>query len=323
MLKSKVFAASDAHSGSKERLSPGDEPLRLRKQNEHIRDHRITFFPQDHKYVLDSGACTEYTFPCSVSGICSKYFEEFDATAVCNQYYEKWAGDSLSPYFAIIESGRAGGLSNEEIKYKICNDWRVSGEKAAEEGTKMHKAIELALNGCAYEYSSIEICYFHNYVKEYLEPRGWQAFRTEWSIYDLSAGVAGQIDCVFYDASADAFHLVDWKRSKKVLEPDTGICFGRRGRPPCEKLIDNAWSRYALQQNLYAEILKRHYGIVVSTLSLAQVHRDLPGYRIIEIPLMAELATAVLDTCSGHQTPSGVVNCNGVVQRQRSRSRSH
>ena len=120
MLKSKVFAASDVHSGSKERLSPGGEPLRLRKQNEHIQDHRVTFFPKDHKYVLDSGCpSTEYTFPCSVSGICATYFEEFDATAVCNRYYEKWAGDSVSPYFAIIESGRAGGLSNEKIKSKI------------------------------------------------------------------------------------------------------------------------------------------------------------------------------------------------------------
>ena len=139
----------------------------------------------------------------------------------------------------------------------------------------------------------------------------------------MSAGVAGQIDYVFDDASAKGFHLVDWKRSKKVLEPKYGMCFGRRGRPPCEKLVDNAWSRYALQQNLYAEILKRHCGIVVSTLSLAQVHRDLPGYLIIEIPLMAELATAVLDACSGHRRPPGAVNCNGVVQRGRSRSRSH
>ena len=299
-----------------------DEPLRLEKQNEHIRDHRITFFPEEHKYVLDYGACTEYTFPYSVSGVCAKYFDEFDATDICNRYYEKWAGDSSSIYFSIIQNGRGAGESDEEIKYKICLDWRVSGEKAKEEGTKMHKSIELALNGCAYEYSSIEMYYFHNFVKEYLEPRGWQAFRPEWAIYDVLAGVAGQIDCVFYHASSDAFHLMDWKRSKKVLEPEIGACFGRRGRSPCENLVDNAWSRYALQHNVYAEILKRHYGIVVATLSLAQFHGDFPGYRVIAIPLMAELATSILDKCNEQQATSVAVDSSRVVQRGRSRSRS-
>ena len=322
MLVSLVFAGSDVSALRTEEGDLGDQVMRLERQNAHIRDSRITFFPEAHKYVLDLNTSIEHTFPCSVSCVAALYFQQFDAIAVCSRYFDKWAVDTSSVYFSRIQSGRAAGQSDDDIRHGTCCAWHANGEKAALDGMLMHKAIEMALNGCAYDYSSIEIGYFHSFVKEYLEPRGWKAFRTEWCIYDVRAGVAGQIDCVFYNASDKTFHIMDWKRSKKILQPDIGLCFGRRGRPPCEGLVDNAWSRYAVQQNLYAEILKRNYGIVATTISLGHFHSDFPNYRVVELPLMAELANEILDTWQGYEATSAQVISPLPLQRSRSRRRS-
>ena len=67
--------------------------------------------------------------------------------------------------------------------------------------------------------------------------------------------VAGQIDSIWVDA-AGGMHMVDWKRCAKHLNPDEGRGWGRFGKAPCEFFVDNAFSHYVLQQNLYAAILE-------------------------------------------------------------------
>ena len=318
MLISNVYASSGVPAIGGHLLSNCEDGLMLRFRNAHPRDSHITFFKNDHKYVLDIGTADEYTFEYSVSAICDMYFESFDPRAVCARYYNDWQGNCASRYFSVIQIGRASGQSDEEIQAGICDAWRANADKAALEGTIMHRTIELALNGCVYDACSTEIKYFHDFVKDYLEPRGWKVYRTEWAIYDLAAGVAGQVDCLFYNVSANTFHLMDWKRSKRFIHPETGSQFRKRGCPPCENMYANSWSKYALQQNLYAEILRRHYDIVVSTLSLGQFHCDLSNYRVIELPIMLPLASEILD--SYRLLPHLPTNLTRQLSHRRSRS---
>ena len=124
----------------------------------------------------------------------------------------------------------------------------------------MHRQIELALNGECYDRQLPEMDHFHTFVRCDLEARRWKLYRTEWSIYDEGVMVAGQIDAIFRDDSG-GLHMVDWKRCRELLHPDDKASFGRYGLFPCDELIDNACSHYFLQQNLYAAILRRRYGI--------------------------------------------------------------
>jgi hypothetical protein len=69
--------------------------------------------------------------------------------------------------------------------------------------------------------------------------------------------IASQIDSVWIDPASGNFHMIDWKRCQGSLDPSEGARFGRRGLPPCHFLLDNKFSHYAVQQNLYAAILRQ------------------------------------------------------------------
>ena len=158
----------------------------------------------------------------------------------------------------------------------------------------MHKQIELALCGLDYDTAGVEMQHFHELVARELIPRGFRLWRAEWSIYDSSVMVAGQIDALFIDP-AGAYHMVDWKRCKRSLDPAANARFDRYGKGPCKHLLDNDYTHYCLQQNLYAAILRRRYDIVVSSMSLAQLHPDQASSCLISVPSWSCLADHLLD----------------------------
>ena len=189
---------------------------------------------------------------------------------------------------------RQRGIPDQIIQARIKEEWTDAGIIASAQGVKMHKQIELALGGLEFDVSSLEMQYFLELVKRELVPRGFRVFRTEWAIYDEKVMVAGQVDALFIDASG-RFHMVDWKRCKRSLDPMSNIQYSRYGLPPCEHLLDNDYVHYSLQQNLYAAILRRRYNIIVSSMTLAQLHPDYKDYQIISVPTWASLADNLLE----------------------------
>ena len=138
---------------------------------------------------------------------------------------------------------------------------------------------------------------FYRFLREEVEPRGWTPYRTEWSIYDERRGVAGQIDCVFTSNGGTQYHMVDWKRCGKPLDPFANAFFGRYGRHPCNLMIDNACNHYVCQQNLYAEILRDCYQIQLTSMHLLQLHENQETYKMITVPRHLDIARAMLNIC--------------------------
>ena len=141
-----------------------------------------------------------------------------------------------------------------------------------------------------------ELGAFRVFVKSHLEPRRWRVYRTEWTIYDEEVMVAGQIDAVFVDCSG-RLHMVDWKRVRHPLEADAGEVFQRYGSGLCGHLLDNHFNHYALQQNLYTAILRRRYGVMVTSMSLVRIHPEMDGYQVVSVPFWEKLADALLESC--------------------------
>ncbi len=129
-------------------------------------------------------------------------------------------------------------------------------------------------------------------------------FRTEWSIFDETRMIAGQVDCIFKHIDEPEYHMVDWKRCAKALEPGAGANFNRYGFPPCDFLVDNQWSHYAAQQNLYGAILAEHYGLVLKSMHLLQLHENYESYSFIPIPAFPSVAREMLDRCAINTVPT-------------------
>ena len=263
------------------------------RQNFHLRDAMIKFEDEGHRYILWPGTTLATVFPISVSGLWGRYFEAFDAEGVIGKYYEKWAQNPESAYYGMIWQGCGDGATHAQIKESIRNGWLQKGELASAEGTRMHRNIELALGGELHDGSACDVCMFYKYVTDWLEPRNWRVFRLEWSIYCTEAMVAGQIDAVF--ECCGEYHMVDWKRCAKVLDPAAGEFFGRKGKDPFEDCLDNSCSHYFVQQNLYAVILERRYGMKLSSMHLVQIHPKYQESMVIEVPDMRDRAGRILD----------------------------
>ena len=267
----------------------GDTDLR----NAHRRDGHVRFEAKGHKYYLrqEDG---ELEFHISVSGVWARYFGHFDAEATIARYYVRWAADPSSKYFEFIKTLRYRGILDADIALRIKSMWVDAGELASALGTRMHREIEMALTGNAFDASMGEMQMFQRFVAEVLEVRRWRLYRAEWTIYDEGVMVAGQIDAVFEDGSG-ALHMLDWKRVRHPLLPRCGEKFQRYGVGLCGHLLDNHFNHYAVQQNLYAAILRRRYAVCLTSMSLMQIHPDVMGYQVIEVPEWRVLADSLLD----------------------------
>jgi len=274
---------------------PAPDLMLLERANPHPRDARIVFDEPTHKYYIDG----DKMFTISVSGLLHDYFPHFDASKVVNQYYKRWSEDKSSKYFSLIRYLRhVVGIDNEDdIKAEIAASWSAAGNAASGAGTKTHLDIELHLNDDARcDTTNTDLAQFHAW-RATPPYNTWKPYRTEWSVYDEKACVAGQIDSLWVELigeeEEEVFHMVDWKRSK-LIETKTSFgetgkgSFGGAGKKPFDKLPNTNHGHYTVQQNCYAHMLRKHYGIECATLSLVQIHPDLPTFKVWPLQIMKE-----------------------------------
>jgi hypothetical protein len=268
---------------------PAPDLMLLERANPHPRDARIVFDEPTHKYYIDG----DKMFTISVSGLLHDYFPHFDASEVVNQYYKSWSENKQSKYFSLIRYLRhvVGIENDDDIKAEIAASWNAAGNAASGAGTKTHLDIELHLNDDARcDTTNTDLAQFHAW-RATPPYNTWKPYRTEWSVYDEKACVAGQIDSLWVELirkeeeEEEVFHMVDWKRSKLI---ETKTSFGETGKKPFDKLPNTNHGHYTVQQNCYAHMLRKHYGIECATLSLVQIHPDLPTFKVWPLQIMKE-----------------------------------
>ena len=270
------------------------ETMALAKKHKHPRDCRITFVEHGHTYWLDGAV----RFPISISGVYETFFERFDAVAIVDKYFNQWSTNVMSKYYFHIAARTEAGLNTSAIKQTIIDGWTDNAAIASGRGTYIHRQIELALNGVPYDNGYVEMQQFKQFMVEVVELRGWVPYRTEWAIYDVERMIAGQIDAVFYDPVKREYHMVDWKTCRDPLDPDSGAHYGRRGRAPLDFLVDNKFSKYAAQQNLYEVLLSDNYNIAVKSMWLVQFHEVQETYILHSVPRFQIAARQMLDQCA-------------------------
>lgn len=249
------------------------------KANAHTRDKRISFYPENHVYIVDN-----MPLP-SASTIISKFFPEFDT--------EYWSRRKA------IERLTAEGEELSEVNIlrvadEIAIGWRVKGEKAAQEGTFLHEQIEKYYLNQDYERTA-EFDLFEEFVET---NKDITPYRTEWRIFDEDYGIAGTIDLI--SKNGNGFEIYDWKRSKKVMNIETEKPITdnpwQSGIGKLSDIPDTSYNRYCLQQSLYRYILENKYDLEISNMYLIVLYPDYSKYYKVSVPYWRDRIEYILKT---------------------------
>ena len=271
-------------------LGPADEtpPVGVNLYNAHPRDALLSFYPQSHAYLARGSVPLE-----SVSSVIARQFPVFDRDGVARRISQR--------------EGRA--------VQEILDGWVLKGALARAAGTFMHLQIERRLLGLASE------CVFdhafesatlsrHDRVdvgRELAFFEAWRAaerfvpYRTEWRIFDEEHALAGTVDFIARREDGE-FVMYDWKRSSKLLafDPETGTAGPvrenpyRRGLGRFGYLADTPFHHYLIQQNLYREILYRHYGIRLGAMYLVVLSAQYDRAWQLPVPYDPRIAEILL-----------------------------
>lgn len=288
-----------------------EEVLHLARKNAHPRDAHISFFEADHRYEIKGVPAKR-----SVTSLVGIPFSKFDAKASAARIARRLIvsegnGKSLmtlrnprtpsdSQYCKMAVETKA--VTSADLQHAVRSVW----ERSTHEGTRLHRAIELHLNGESIPDSYTAPEYRNHYLKDfqgYAQSEGFECYRTEWVIYSDEVSLAGSVDCVMRKRVGTCpksgeplyeYYIFDWKRSKRIYFKSFGNGGKRMGKgEPFNTLVDCNYSKYSLQLNVYRHILERDYGLAIKGLYLFVFHPWNDTFVKIEVPRL-EKATQAL-----------------------------
>lgn len=225
--------------------------------HKHSRDALISFEESEHVYTHQQlGRFDSWT------ETISSYFNPFDTDSVAASVAQK------------------EGIQKEEVIAR----W----EHQTELGTQLHANIERFLLGDTYSDSDVFFMFQEFYREHPVVP-----YRTEWTVFDEDARIAGTIDALDFHVCPI---MLDWKRSKNLFYKGSLVTKGFNGEMglgPLSHLPDCSYYHYAMQQSGYRYILESRYGIELRDCFLVVLHPSLPKYRVIRLPYLKKEVQAI------------------------------
>ena len=235
---------------------PAKRPRKLEGKNRHIKDDRIRFFTEGHRYEVDFKNDGSFSSDdiLSVTTILKLFFPEFNKDAViakmmANKNFEKNHKDLI-------------GLTPDQIKDK----WSSAGTESQQMGSRLHEEIECVLNEekelvC----TTPELVQFKEFTEAVQKSKA-EPYRTEMYVFtDDDTRIAGSIDCVYVDTEKTLgfnpgnylfVKLTDWKRVKALKK----FSYDREcGTGPFCHVFATNFFEYSIQQTLYKYILENYY----------------------------------------------------------------
>ena len=229
----------------------------LAKRHPFPQDPRISFVESTHKYYIDGAES-----PISVTGFIKAPFSSFDARAQAER-------------LAKSDNPKYVGMTAKEIG----RSWIDNGNLASGLGTRMHAAVEVALNTGYWSQDRLilpEMAMAQRFVKEQIYDKGLVPFRTEPIVFVDPAKNAGRmlpgsVDCVCHNPTTNEYAVFDWKRSKNLVKTMDGRHgFGKADTPFAED-EDIDYTKYSIQLHTYRYILETYYGLTIPKENLYMV----------------------------------------------------
>lgn len=228
-----------------------------------------------------------------------KYFigdkELVSATTFIGKFKPKFDTDGMAESYAAKRK-----LKVEDVK----NDWDFKRDFSTVKGSALHNYAENWWNNKVFPYDeSIAIkmwgidpvkeplgkCIklfhmFHNDAKENLIP-----VKMELVVGDEELGIAGMVDCLFWNKKSQELQIWDYKTNKEIK---TSNSFSQYFNKPISHLDVCELNTYSLQLSLYKYIIERNTGLKIGSTYLIWINEVNDNYKVIKCKdLVAEIVT--------------------------------
>jgi len=245
-------------------------------------DSRISFDEPSHTYFLDADdESKKKTMSLSVTPLVHAPFESFDPDAA----------------ILAIKRSRAWKNNQHEFQNKTDEEIKAVWSGSGLLGTVFHSRAEMYhLKGEIPDFSKLEeyekkeFLQFLKFNHEFILPRGYRPYRTEWRLLSEELDVCGSSDMMYLNPAGNIV-IFDWKRTKDL--PRTSYN-NKRGAWPLEHLPDSKYWVYSLQLNMYRRMLEQTYGVKVEGMFLVACHEKRDEYLVEEVSVMDEEIQALV-----------------------------
>lgn len=268
--------------------------LKLELENPHERDAAIEFYeelgPRSHIYLVHAPPVGEWdgvwpTACISATGVKKLVVPEFDEDAAIDAMHK-------SKRWPRKEYMNADGSVMTRDQIKDC--WEKNRDDKAARGTHVHSYMEKFLNEIDEPFDpehewSTHIRVGQKWIAD-IAKRGWSPYRTEWvmwmplanpgvhlwqmteyGVFRYAPILSGSVDGLFVDTDGK-YHLVDFKCCKTK-----GLKYAfnhEKMKPPMQSLEKTKFNEWRLQANIYAHILRHHYGVDCATMRMVVLNAD-------------------------------------------------
>lgn len=237
-------------------------------------DRTITFTEDDHSYVDDQG----FTYT-SVTTFLHQFFEPFDADAIAARMEAQGRGTAAA----------------------IKAEWEANKNQACEFGTRVHETAEAALRGLPPPHSPADdrernsFRAVWDYSVNNILPHG-KVIGPELLVFHPFWKLAGTIDLPVKLPNGDVW-ILDWKTNKAI---DRSGFNGKMARGPISNFPDCNFTKYALQLNVYQQILVNAGYLPRTTTfrrALLWLNPETFGVEFIEVPdMQVEALSCIADS---------------------------
>lgn len=176
----------------------------------------------------------------------------------------------------------------------VLAEWDYKGHIARTKGTLLHNYAEnywqnkvFPINYEPYKNDfdegdlegRLEPCIelFHQFYKD--ASKSLRPVRLELVVADKELGIAGMVDCLFWNDKTKQFEIWDYKTNKEI---GTYAKFGGRFKAPINYLHECEANAYSLQLSLYKYIIEKNTKIKIGAMWLIHVHEDQPTYNLFQ-----------------------------------------
>lgn len=264
---------------------------------------RLRFDRCQHRYYLDAASAA---LPRNVTTVLDEVCGAFDQDSAINRMLSSKSRWRANKYYQTCNNDEFGNqLSNDQISKRIKREW----ENTRDMGVKMHEYIESRYKreaggggtdgvGASDDNDTIAgeqvLCDIQPEDRTAFErweqirmANCWLLLASEYTVFDEKCGLAGTVDAIYIPNVRHPRQvvLVDWKRASIITAYGGGRSYDH---PLLAKHAKSNYWKYAMQLNVYRELLERNNGLHVLDMYLVSFPPRSNRCELFGVPSMPE-----------------------------------